>query len=229
MHVAGIIPCVDYDDLLDITIPYSKPHFDRLIVVTCDRDYKTRLCCKKHGILCLTTESWFRNSRLSKANALNDALDLLASPDWICSIDADILLPDTFRASISSLDEMCLYSSRRRMCGTKEELDRYLTDRDMGKFALGDERQMSKGSKFITLGSPSPPPGMFGYLQLWCQRVYNVRFPANCPDASNYDLLFCAKWIGSRKKWIPNCEVLHLGVNGVNWSGRVTNRWTQVG
>ena len=213
MQIDCIIPCVGYDDFLDLTLPFSKPHFDSTIVVTMDNDVATKKCCQKHGVLFLCTDEWYTEmSALNKGRALNEALHLLKCTDWVCSLDADIVLPNDFRGRLDGLDRSNLYSARRRMCLTVAEYHRFLADGNMSRF------------------TPAPLSGrtepiLLGYLQLWCQGLRPVVFPVNCPSAEYYDVAFCRNWNVDNRKNISDLSVLHLGDSGINWNGRVSERW----
>ena len=213
MQIDCIIPCVGYDDFLDLTLPSIKPHFDSILVVTMDSDAATKKCCLKYHTPFLCTDEWYSEmSVLNKGRALNEALGFLNHIDWICSLDADIVLPEDFRQRLSDLDPVCLYSARRKMCRTAAEYKRFLTDRNMMRFQ-------------DAIASGRTEPILLGYLQLWCQRVRPVAFPISYPNAEYYDITFCRNWSVDNRRNIPDMHVLHLGEHGVNWNGRVSERW----
>jgi len=214
MQVDCIIPCVGYDDFLDITLPQTKQHFDSVLVVTTDADLYTRKCCRKYSVPCLCTDEWYADGAVfNKGRALNEALGLLKGIDWICSLDADIILPSDFAARIRPLESGPLYSARRKMCYTTEQYNEYLQYDNMSSFRT-DGLDYRTGKLVI-----------LGYLQLWCLRVRSIRFPTWFPSAKTYDLEFCKNWAPDQRIYIPGMVVLHLGSPGINWNGRVSDQW----
>jgi len=209
MQVDCIIPCVGYDDFLDITLPQTKQHFDSVLVVTTDADLPTRKCCKKHTIPCLCTDEWYSGgAAFNKGRALNEALGLLNGVDWICSLDADIILPSDFAARIRPLEPGPLYSAKRKMCYTMEQYNEHFKHNNMSAFRTDRTNEV-----------------LLGYLQLWCLRVRPVKFPIRFPSANSYDLEFCKNWTPDQMMYIPGMTVLHLGSPGMNWNGRVSDQW----
>jgi len=210
-----IIPCVNYDDFLDITLQFNRRHFDTIMVVSTDDDKDTRKCCYKHKVLCLCTDSWFSDgARFNKGKALNAALALFREANWICSMDADIVLPDSFGYQTNVLDPANLYSAERRMCDTERGFDTFLATRDFERFKPYYDSQMMMSDNYL-----------LGYLQIWCQGVQRVRFPEVYDNAAMYDLAFANNWEIENRLMIPGMAVLHLGDPKRNWDGRISDRW----
>jgi hypothetical protein len=50
----AIMVCVDYGDLLSLTLPYNKHHFEQMLVVTAPRDRETQNICEVYCAISLT-------------------------------------------------------------------------------------------------------------------------------------------------------------------------------
>lgn len=234
-----LITCVGYDDFLKRTLPINRGHFRRLLVITSPGDDKTISYCQSQDIETVTTDSWTTNgSTFNKGRALNDGLAELqkSGPDWVCVLDADIMLMHDFGQVVGKgcekLDPANLYSAPRRLCLHKTNLENWLEKRtwDISQFTRetipiespnggGDKRLW--GNRRITTDNPA---GALGYLQLWSMRQYKAQYPTHFPNAHSYDIRFAMGWPDEKRLWLPT-DVLHLGWRKLNWAGRVTKRW----
>jgi len=121
MHLEGLIICVDYGDILGITLPLNKDHFDDLLIITTPKDKKTKFVCESNGVKYLETTSFYdNNSKFNKGKALNFGIKNLSRQDWILILDADIILPNDFSEKINKkkLDDETIYGCYRRFCPT---------------------------------------------------------------------------------------------------------------
>lgn len=238
-NIDCLITCVGYDDFLSRTAPLNRVHFRRLIVITSPEDTRTISYCQEEGLECLQTDAWTQNGdTFNKGRALNEGLTALRldDPDWVCVLDADILLRYDFGIvcgrMTSNLDPENLYSAKRRLCLHKYHWEQWLDQMtwDISEFTVeeipiesprggGDKRLW--GNRRITTDNPA---GALGYLQLWSMQKYKAQYPTNYPTAHSYDIRFAMGWPEEKRLWLPT-DVLHLGWRRLNWGGRVTNRW----
>lgn len=90
-----ILVAVDYTDLLSITLPYNRHHFDKVVVVTDTKPDPTldQLCEEQKCILYRTDSFYSDGAVFNKWKSLEEGLDLLGRNGWLCLMDADILWP----------------------------------------------------------------------------------------------------------------------------------------
>lgn len=204
----AILVCVDYADLLAVTLPYNRHHFDDVMVVTASSDTKSSEVALANDAKVYTTDSFYLDgAKFNKWRALEEALDAYGREGWMCIMDADVLwpkhLPDSFR---DSLQPGFLYAPLRRMFTDLSQpipqepyWRQYPIHRNIGEWA--------------------------GYSQLFhCSDPALGEPPWHQIDwlhAGGADSFFQAKWHPSRKIR-PAFEVLHLGEAGQNWCGRAT-------
>jgi glycosyltransferase involved in cell wall biosynthesis len=92
--ITAVIVCVEYDDLLAITLPHNRPFFDQVIVVTTPEDVRTQAICVANNAKCLTTRVFYeRGAAFNKGAALERGFDLAGREGWFAVMDADILIP----------------------------------------------------------------------------------------------------------------------------------------
>lgn len=230
MRIDCITTSVNYDDLLRIILPYALPHFDNIYVVTTDDDINTKKCCADFNVMCVQTAAWsYGDGVLNKGRALNEALRLVRS-EWVCSLDADIILPPDFSGCLSNLDEETLYSAHRRMCYTKKGYLGWLENgRDMSRFRLHSVpvRETKAGQRSLWGNRnvhTNNSAGVLGYLQLWNRRRHRYQFSTDFNYVDAYDVEFALRWSDNKREWLGK-EVLHLGLPKTNWQGRHTERW----
>lgn len=115
----AILVSVDYADLLAITLPYNRHHFDEVCIVTTPEDVQTQKVAREYNSQIYTTRAFYgTNVYFNKWRAFEEALDwfvrgkIAASPQhcglsaslsytpprprysgWLCVMDADILWP----------------------------------------------------------------------------------------------------------------------------------------
>lgn len=201
----AITVCVDYTDLLALTLPYNRHHFSEMMVVTSWRDTKTRQFCLDNGIALHETDLFYMNgAKFNKWAALEEGLDQFGRTGWFCLLDADVLWPKTI--SFPSLQSGKLYTPRRRMYPSvpltvppESEWGKYPIHRNEGEFA--------GYSQIFHTSDPALGPGP------WHETDWK--------HGGGADSFFQQRW-KHENKVRPPFEVLHLGEPGVNWMGRVT-------
>jgi hypothetical protein len=206
--IRAITVCVDYSDLLDMSLARNKQHFKSLTVVTHPRDEKTIKVAVRHEADVFQTEVFYdRGADFNKFAAMEKGLDHLGRTGWLAILDADILLPPLIPDWQPS--EGCLYVPHRRMFPTVPICSDQIPDFNL----WGKYRYPMANEEFA------------GYCQIF-HADDPMLGPApwhetDCTWAGGPDSGFHQKWPVQRKVR-PPFEVLHLGPSFQNWAGRVT-------
>jgi len=202
-QVRAVLVCVDYADLLAITLPYNRHHFSEVHVITSFADNRTPGVAVAHGAEVWQTDLFYENGAdFNKWRALEACLDHIGRDGWLCLMDADVLWPkslDGFQPQKGNI-----YTPRRRML---EDLsDPIPSEGHWAEYPLHRNETEFAGYSQLLHGSDEilPPPP-------W--------HDINWRHAGGADSFFQALWPAERKIR-PPFEVLHLGPAGVNWCGR---------
>lgn len=190
-HIAGLVVCVDYSDLLQKTLPRWLDRLDELMVVTAPRDGETIKLCHDLGVRVHATEVFWRDgAAFNKARALNEAFELLQPHDWVLCFDADVLPARDWRDVVEAaeLDPKNLYGASRHL-----ENGQPVPDPDIAGFF----HLFHVGNPNVT----SPP-----FDQFW-------------RHAGNYDSTFQRRWPRQRRVRLP-IQLTHFGETNQNWLGR---------
>lgn len=206
MKVNAITVCVEFSDLLAVTLPRNAKHFKKVLVVSSHWDTPTAAVVRSvPNAELFTTNAFYRGgAAMNKGAAMEEGLDVLGRAGWMCILDADILLPASVELPGGAVSGN-LYTPRRRM--------------------LYD---VTKWMEFLDDWSELPlhaPEEFAGYFQLFHANdpvlVERPWYGVNWKHAGGCDSDFQKKW-GRRNQVRPPFEVLHLGEDGKNWCGRVT-------
>ena len=240
----AIIVCVNYSDLLSITLPRNIEYFDKVIVVTKEDDLDTiNLCKNMDKVHVVTTDAFNHNgAKFNKGLAINVGYKFLEHKEFVMNLDADILLPMNFREDFFKLnpDPEFGYGCRRFDIPTKEDLDDILNGRKSpNDYILF--RGSGYGYLFIT-----------HYQSMIFQTLYHksdgVPYPHYFSDGAESDWRFRNNW-GERVfspplGEFPECHLeqnrdhdtglyrelpmtcLHLGMPGKNHEKRVTEKFS---
>jgi len=209
-NLRSITVCVDYDDLLAVTLPRNLRFLgDRTVVVTAPHDTRTRQLCDQYGVETFVTDAFYRNgARFNKGLALEEGLDFLGRFDgyggWYLIWDADTLFPvELQNLQQCRLEHSRLYNMRRRIC---DPASRWRDDLDWQTCPVYNEHEH---------------PGYFQLFHASDPRVQSKPwYGTDSPDASRCDSVFQFKWPQELKTRLP-MECLHLGPHGTNWCGRL--------
>lgn len=216
-----VIPCVDYDDILAITLPRwqailgDNPFMDcKVIVVTSPADERTQELCHQFRNIqtCITSAFYCDGAKFNKAAALDVALDDVMPGDVVLALDADSY-PIGQLPKLEDIKSDTIYGCVRRACPDLETFQRCLSFQDLpilrgiGPFA---KRSRHKDT----------PEVLKGYFQLF--RYNGTRF-GSFPTAADYDRLFAEKY--DQGITLDTIQVVHLGQNRTNWKGRKSPRW----
>lgn len=212
----AVIVCVEYWDILQMTLPYNYHNFDKIIIVTSTQEEIPLWFHNKYDndekITIFRSPDFYTNgAHFNKWLPLEQGLEL-AGVGWICILDADILIPqqnmldgwkdkllDTSRLSYGKL-----YTPLRRMY---PEL-RILPEYSWSDFPI--HPNVNEWSGYFQLFHTSD-------LVLGPRPWHEI----NWKHAGGADTFFQAKW-APENKIRPTWQVLHLGLEGRNWCGRST-------
>lgn len=204
--VRSLIICVDYHDILSVTLPHNRPQFESVLVVTSPADTKTADVAASCGADVLVTDAFYeRGAHFNKYAAIEQGLDYMGRHGWICLMDADIAIPR--RRPGWSPRVGYLYTPRRR------QMERIPA-------SLPEER-------FWRRNKPVKANEEFaGYFQMFHADDPVLEGRRYWHDlhwmwAGTGDSYFHAMW-PENKKARPPFEVLHLGPVRTNWAGRST-------
>lgn len=202
----AIIVSVDFADLLAITLPYNRHHFDKVMIVTSNSDLQTVKVAIDNDAEFYRTNAFYDNDAIfNKWKALEEGLDAFGRIGWLCLMDADILWPKKIPSFPMEMGK--LYTPRRRMCPSYTE--RIPIEPEWQLFDLHrQQREFAGYSQIFNANDPhlGVPP--------WHQ--------INWTHAGGADSFFQLKWPESAKIR-PGFEVLHLGAAGTNWCGRAVD------
>lgn len=207
----AVIVCVNFSDILSLTLPYNIHHFSEVMVVTSKEDYDTQRLCNTLKVRVHSTNSFYHdNASFAKFRALEQALDSFGRSEWMTFVDADIFWPKTLPSMIMEAGN--LYSFRRR------------------RLLLDTTSEIPKEALWRTL--PIDPQSIcpeaaecMGFTQIFHasdQRLKTIPWhDITLPTAALGDSFFQQKWELRRKVWI-DADCLHLGEVAKNWCGRVS-------
>lgn len=207
----AITVCVDFSDLLSISLPRNAHHFGRIVVVSDFSDSATAavVATIPNAILFQTNEFYLDGARFNKGRALESGLDVLGREGMICILDADIIIPR--HADLTCATPGKLWTPRRRILTDISRWQEFVAPG-----ADWDELPLNRDEEWA------------GYFQLFhagdmaiADRQY--WYEPNWTHAGGADSMFAEYWPRA-KRARPPFEVLHLGEDGRNWCGRCTPR-----
>lgn len=196
----AIIVCVDYGDILAVTLPINRHHFEEVLVVTTPRDERTSLVALDNAAGILHTDAFYeRGADFNKYLPLEMGLDLLGRDGWICLLDADIVWPREIPGEFVTGN---LYTPQRRM-----QLDASvppLPECRWGDLERWPRAEFCGYSQIFHASDPHLPPPPWHQLD-W-------------KHAGGADTFFARLWPRTRRI-LTAWECLHLGMPGENWCG----------
>jgi glycosyltransferase involved in cell wall biosynthesis len=245
MRVEAVSTCVGYGDFLAVTLPYNMQLFDHIVIVTTPQDDATREVCRRLGVTCILTEEFYRDGHFNKARGINKGLDQLSHTEFVCHLDADVILPDHFRAALRMA-----HPSPADLYGCDRVMVRRWADwvrlRDSGYlqhdyhcrinfpdgWALKQPFGFQVGSRWANSEHGYCP---IGFFQLWHSRsdiyrgVHLRHYPTTCNDAARSDVQFAIRWDRRQRQLLPEIIAVHLESEpaplGANWRGRTTKKF----
>lgn len=203
-ELRALITCVEYHDLLEITLPHNKHHFSEIIVVTHKADEPTHQVAAQLEIDTFNTNAFYNNGALfNKWAAIEHALDHFGRHGWLCLLDADTLWPSNI--NWPELTPNNLYGPPRRI---------------LDPVTLPIPHESLWNSLPIEQNSLREFPG---YSQIF--HALDIHLPTppwhntNWKHAGREDSFFQKRWPANHKIRLP-FHALHLGPTGQNWAGR---------
>lgn len=197
----AITVCVDYADLLSITLPRNKHHFTDYLVVTSYTDEATLALCAEHNIHCFQTNAFYEQGAMfNKGLAMEQGFDVLGRDGWITVLDADIVLPKMINCENTN---GYLFSPHRYML-----LDPTLFTDHLDWSTLPERQDFEAAGYCQIFNADDPHLSLPWYGTKWSH-------------AGGCDSEFQMKWPFT-KRVRPDFKVLHLGPTDKNWCGRVT-------
>lgn len=236
-RVEAVIVCANYGDFLRETLPYNLAHVERLVVVTPHDDQETRDVCRKWSVECIVSDAFTEKGDIfNKGHAINVGLAALRQRGWIIQLDADVVLPVSFRNMLdkTSLEWDCIYGLER---ANVRGWDQWLSLRQ----ALHVDPQF--GWNYLVSTPPQLPIGdnvvhkqcgyvPIGFFQMWHSSFmhrYELRYPDSEGTAENMDVQWSLRWPRKNRRLIPTARVYHLesedATAGINWHGRKSRRF----
>jgi hypothetical protein len=199
MKIHALTVCVDYADLLALSIDRWMATLDSLLIVTSHEDEATIELAHKHKASVYRTQAFYEDgATFNKGRAMERARKSMPWHDWILFFDADIVPPVDWREQLGELAPGNLYGPRRRECP--------------------DVSQMERGDL------PYPPNDCIGvgFFQLFHASDAKVQadplLETDWSHAGIYDSHFMHRWSHQERKQLP-FDVLHIGERD-NWLGR---------
>ena len=241
-RIEAVIVCRDYSDFLVQTLPRNLAHIDRLVVVTSHDDLATRAVCRKFSVECVLTDSFTDHGEaFNKGAAINFGMAALRQRGWILHLDADILLPATFRNMLdkSALRSDCIYGADRvNIIGwpawEKFKREQYHDVPQFGYcYLVNTPAEFPLGATLVHKQYGYCP---IGFLQLWDSRYtkeHELRYPEAQSGAEQADVQWALRWPRANRILLPAVRVYHLESEpcrmGANWNGRMTRPFTPDG
>lgn len=221
----ALLVSVNYNDFLQYLLPINLIQFDKIIVLTIKSDKTCIEICEKYDkVECLSFDDSilnFNGLQFNKGHLLNHGLDYLNEMQYdgiLTLTDSDIMFPSNYKHLINKTTKWTskLYTLSRYDCLDEETLTKYLKDLDLTNLRLY-------------------PLNWLGYCQIFKYNAGQFRFTEK-HNAEEYDIEFIKHFKKrikikdireSRKlRYLSKDDVLiHLGIPGKNWSGRITEEF----
>lgn len=208
----GIVTCVDYADLLALTLPSNMEHMAECLVITASRDTETqRLCASIPGVKLYVTDDFFKDgASFNKGRCIEAGFDVIGRDGWILIWDADIMFPhpNEIPKPLVQLQPDILYGAPRRIVQNPLKWDpaapwNVFPRRNDNKRVIGYFQLFNAASRFLRDRRPwydqtfTHAGGGDGYFESLTPRQHQCLLPF---------------------------DVLHLGPCDANWFGRSTPR-----
>lgn len=222
-HLTAITVCIDFSDFLSDALPENRGFFDRYILLTSPEDTATQELGEKYDCEVITTTLHRDLGKFNKGAVINQGIASAHPANWLCLIDADIVLPTSFRTWLSELPKIVrkphwvphtLFGLHRLRCLGRENWLAYLQD-----------TTVARSWPIEKLRKQNQCP--VGYLQLWDAESSPHVYPTDCPTASRSDLVFAKKFRHCYHTYHP--RAIHLETAkpsaSYDYEGRRSPRW----
>jgi hypothetical protein len=221
----AVLVSVDYADLLAITLPYNRKHFDRVLVVT-DTTHSDWTVAEENRCDVYRTDAFYLHGAVfNKWLALEEGLTQKNfRRNWLCFMDADVLWP----SSVSFFESYRTINWHVPGGGLRHQICSQLATpqrRVWTEWPAGFSGKIPDESHWQNF--PLHREDEFaGYSQIFHAADSHLPQPpwhqVNWMHAGGADSFFQDMW-GSDRKMRPPFEVLHLGPCGRNWYGRCSH------
>ena len=212
--ISGIVVCVNYEDLLKMTLEKNMRVFHKCLVITSPTDQATiDFASTIPGVELLITDAFYRyGAKFNKGLAMEEGFKKIRDewePEWILVWDADILFPDTL--DLSQIKPGNLYNCPRRIV---DDPAQWKPNTSWGIYPISNDKAW---------------PGYFQLFHVDDETIkdklpwYDVTFA----HAGGGDGYFESRWSSPRKIKL-NQYVLHFGPRDANWFGRATKKVGEV-
>lgn len=211
LSAKAILVCVEYHDILELTIAKNASHFESITVVTTPDDIQTQSVVEKiPNARCYLTNAFYANGcAFNKGAAMEEGFDTAGRNGWIVVMDADIVLPP--KINISELSDQKIYGVQRRML------------EDVSSYADGRYHEIEEWKTLPTMPDTDIAVGFFQLFNSCAPPLSNRPwYPIEWKHAGGCDSFFERKWSNQNRVRLFDFQVLHLGVPGKNWFGRTT-------
>lgn len=208
----AITVCVDYADILAITLPRNRGLFGRYVIVTSESDIETMTLAQLWDCELVTTDVFYdRGASFNKGAGMEQGLRLMANSAWTCILDADIVLPKRMDYVYES--ESCIYGPYRYGCPLEDGLKWASKPSDAWtKLSLMDDREIAGYCQIFEMQYA---------LDLMRERGRDSLYGVDWSHAGGCDSEFLLMWDRDRWRRVP-WRVLHIGEDAKNWCGRVS-------
>lgn len=208
--IKALTVCVNFDDILRLTLPRTLPHVDKLLVITSSKDERTQAYLREQDpdkVLTLVTDVFYENGAVfNKGAAIEQGFDVLGRQGWMLVMDSDIVIPSTIPQC--KLEIGRLYTPHRRILADIAGMTE-LPDIPIESLPLHAEH------------------GHYGYFQLFHSNDPVLKkqpwYEIDWRHAGGCDSTFQRRWHKSQRSRMP-FEVIHLGPTDSNWFGRTHPR-----
>jgi hypothetical protein len=229
----AVTTCVNNADFLAHTAPLNRAWFDRFVIVTAPEDQATQKVCKTWKLECIVTDAF--NSHwgdFRKGAGINRGLAKLdiQPHDWLLHLDADIILPGSFRHSIETaeLDPRMIYGCDRIEFKSYQQFQKWFGNPTPLRDNMFIDMSHVDGATIGTRIAFDHHNGYIpiGFFQLWNAASGKLKYPEGHTNAGREDSLFSASWPRRQRAFLPEVVVYHLESEaadmGVNWKKRTT-------
>ncbi len=216
MYLEAVIVSIHFGDYLAETLPRNLSMFDHLVVVTCVDDEETQRLCHDEKIDLVVTERHLEGGGFDKGKAINDGMRKFHFKDWLCHLDADIIVPGAFRRYLPNFVALnyrpgMIFGCQRLMCESLSAWQQFLITNRTRHFRPDNRRTVKHWP--------------VGFFQLW-QAEDHQWYPEGITVARSSDIEFSKKF---RYRCHSEESVIHLSADqwerGRDDLGRTTLRW----
>lgn len=234
--------CVDYADILKLTIPFNRHLFDKWVIVTAPHDKETQDLCKYYKIHHIVTDKFYENGdAFNKGKAINEGFKELRRTDWVLHLDADIILPANFRqiCKEDQLQKDAIYGIDRVDVIGDDKIFELLASKhsQIMKWTYLDLKLFNQFNPTFRLHNLNRGYNVIGFFQLFHSSYMKEKqelfkplewYPTEHNDAARTDVGFQLKWDLNKRLFYPGIIGYHLMTEnlgkGANWQGRTTRR-----